>query len=255
MKRNVSCAAVSVAIVLAAACGGKQSMASKSAQAYRDAVARGIPVAAGGHGGHMATQTDGSSGMAGMDMTQNDRSGEPAAVANADQSNMAGMNMKGKDRSNMAGMDMKGTDRSNMAGMQHGGEQMGGMGRMNMAGNIPPGGLWGGLTPKQRGAAGGATAMSAAPGTSGELSQRSSTLSADPQDAPSPLSVAEAVKASAPMAGMRDTPAMSSMPGMQMNQTRAKETDLYVCPAHPDDTSPHPGAAKCGMQRVRKNKK
>ncbi len=41
------------AVSLAIGCRGKQSMASKSAARYRDAVAKGIPVAAGGHGQDM----------------------------------------------------------------------------------------------------------------------------------------------------------------------------------------------------------
>ncbi len=39
------------AIALAVMCGGKPSIASKSAAAYREASAKGIPLSAGAHGG------------------------------------------------------------------------------------------------------------------------------------------------------------------------------------------------------------
>ena len=92
MRRHFSFSAACAAIVIMAACGGKQSMASKSANAYRDAVARGIPVAAGGHGGHMATPAGDSSAMPGMD-----------------HGSMAGMDMsqsRSKQTSAMAGKSM-----------------------------------------------------------------------------------------------------------------------------------------------------
>jgi len=44
--------------LIAAACGGEKSVASKSAEAYREAQAKGIPVGGGHeHGGHAATST------------------------------------------------------------------------------------------------------------------------------------------------------------------------------------------------------
>ncbi|HEY0157892.1 MAG TPA: heavy metal-binding domain-containing protein [Thermoanaerobaculia bacterium] len=47
-----------VLALVAAACGGEKSVASKSAAAYREAQAKGIPVAGGHeHGGHAATET------------------------------------------------------------------------------------------------------------------------------------------------------------------------------------------------------
>jgi len=50
-----------VMALVAAACGGEKSVASKSAAAYRDAQAKGIPVAGGHeHGGHAATDTTAS---------------------------------------------------------------------------------------------------------------------------------------------------------------------------------------------------
>ena len=50
-----------VMALVAAACGGEKSVASKSAAAYRDAQAKGIPVGGGHeHGGHAATGTTAS---------------------------------------------------------------------------------------------------------------------------------------------------------------------------------------------------
>ena len=125
-------------------CGGKQSMASKSAAAYRDAVARGIPVASG-HGGHMEGSASAGSGhddMAGMNMGsatggQTPMSSMPnmPGMSAMDHSTMqkgsaSGMaNMPGMKQGSMAGMS--GMDHSkmqknstsgmaNMPGMQHG---------------------------------------------------------------------------------------------------------------------------------------
>src|SRR6266566_3148666 len=95
-----------LSLLLISACGGKNSMASKSATAYREAVAKGIPVTEGAHGGHQAAADH--SQMAGMDQSK---------MAGMDHSKMAGM-----DQSKMAGMEhskMAGMEHSKMAGMEH----------------------------------------------------------------------------------------------------------------------------------------
>lgn len=45
-------AVASLSVLLAVGCGGKQSVASKSAAAYQEALEKGMPIGEGGHGGH-----------------------------------------------------------------------------------------------------------------------------------------------------------------------------------------------------------
>src|SRR6266566_3924508 len=108
-----------LSLLLISACGGKNSMASKSATAYREAVAKGIPVSEGGHGGHQAAADH--SQMPGMD--QSTMTGmEHSKMPGMDHSKMAEM-----DHSKTAGMNhskMAGMDHSSMGGMQHGGMSM-----------------------------------------------------------------------------------------------------------------------------------
>ncbi len=166
-----------LSLLLISACGGKNSMASKSATAYRDAVAYGIPVKEGGHGGHEIAA--GHSQMAGMDqstMAAMDHS--KMKMAGMDHSKMAGMDhskMAGMDHSKMAGMDhskMAGMDHSSMAGMQHGGTSM------QPAANVEL----------------------SAPASNADIRRlsQSSTLRADDLDAPAPAAVSEAAKAAKP---------------------------------------------------------
>jgi hypothetical protein len=192
--------------VFALACGGKSSMASKSAAAYRDAVAKGIPVAAGEHGGHAAHAEE--SGVAGMDhskMTGMDHSKmasmDHSKMTGIDHSKMTGMDhskMTGMDHSKMTGMDhskMAGIDHSKMAGIDH--SKMTGMDHSKMAGTDHS---------KMAGMSGiqhGAMAMQPMPGvdlsapkSSSEIAkiQPAATLQQDPLDAPAPAAVAEATR-------------------------------------------------------------
>jgi len=140
-------AIVLVASVMDAGCGGKQSVASKSAAAYREAVAKGIPVGAGEHGGH--TNDPASSGMPGMDqsampgMKQTATSGGPhdmSKMPGMQHGSTAGMgSMPGMQHGSMSGMDHSMVQHESMAGMknmpamEHG--SMAGMGNMpGMAG-------------------------------------------------------------------------------------------------------------------------
>ena len=146
-----------LSLLLAAACGGKSSIASKSAAAYRNALTKGIPVGEGGHGGHQAE---------------------------ADHSQMAGMDhakMAGMDHSKMADMDhtkMAGMDHANMPGMQHGGS-MAGMQHGGMTMQAPP------------------NVDLSAPASNAAIRRLSpsSTLRADDFDAPAAVAVSEAAKA------------------------------------------------------------
>ena len=173
------------------------------------------------------TDSSAMTGMAGMDHSK---------MASMDQSKMPGMDMSGIDHSKMKGVP----------GMQHGNSAMGGMAGMNMGGNVPPGGLWSGLTAPtgtaptgeesgmtemagmQHGAAAPATGsmgdsatknmpggplLAPAPNRNSDLGQvrPSATLLPDAQDTPSPLAVSEAEKAAAPMS-------MEGMSGMRGQQ-------------------------------------
>ena len=132
-------AIVLIASAMAAGCGGKQSVASKSAAAYREAVAKGIPVGAGHHGGH-ANESAESSGMAGMDHNAMPGMSPTTAAAGAqDMSKMPGMqtgstsgmsNMPGMKHGSMSGMNQSTMQHGSMAGMK----DMPGMEHDSMAG-------------------------------------------------------------------------------------------------------------------------
>jgi len=188
MKQLLSILFVAMAALLIAACGGKQTVASKSAEAFRQSPQK--PGEGGSHGGHTATAT-GSGAMAGMDhstMTGMETSGGQT-MSEMDHSKMAasGQSMAGMDHSkmnksdqSMAGMDhskMNKSDQS-MAGMDHskmnmGGQSMAGMNHGSLA-EVPP----------------------AVPTTSLEMQsvKPSATLRTDDFDAPVAISVREAAK-------------------------------------------------------------
>ncbi len=220
MRRSCSFAITAIATVVLAACGGKPSIASKSATAYRDAVAQGKDVSAGGHthGGHTHEQAapiasseptvmDHGS-MPGMVMAKNStampnmghgrmQSGTTETM-NMQHGSMAGMNMEG---GSMTGMDHSqprhGTSQAmaSMPGMKDGAGQ-------TMA-NMPG---------MQHGAAAPAPVIAAAPSSSSGISQLnpSSTLQPDAFDQPAPAAVSEASKArSGRSGGMASPPAKS----------------------------------------------
>src|SRR5260221_8141465 len=110
-----------IAALTGAGCGGRQTMASKSAAAFDEAKREGSPIAAGEHGGHAAEAAP---------------ERPPSPSASQDHAPMAGM-----DHSTMAGMDhgampemnhaqapkttaghaqMNGMHHATMPGMQHG---------------------------------------------------------------------------------------------------------------------------------------
>lgn len=188
MKRSTralactSLVAVLAVLVASAGCGGKQSMASKSAAAYAEAKKKGLPISGGEHEGHAATTADGE-GHAAMEAMDH------AAMEGVDHSKMAGMNhskMPGIDHSKMAGMDhskMPEMDHSKMAGMDH--SKMTGMDHANMPG-------------MQHGASSASVAVvTEAPRSSSEVARivPGETLRSDPFDTPAPIAVAEAAKA------------------------------------------------------------
>ncbi len=138
IRRPALGSAMMIVIILAvSACGGKQTVASKSAAAFREAQKKGTPMGGDSHGGHSAS---GEGTMPGMDhstMTGADGAG-------TDHSKMqGGQSMPGMDHSKMqSGQSMAGMDHSkmqsgqSMAGMDHprmqGGQSMAGMDHSNM---------------------------------------------------------------------------------------------------------------------------
>lgn len=270
-KRRRMLACLSLAFVLLfAACGGRQSVASRSAAAYDEAKRKGIPIGGGHeHGGHAAGDTTASSGgseMPGMDhstmqggtMTRMDhskmQSGSTPAMGH---SMMQSGRMPGMEHSKMQG--------GGMAGMQHGGAS---------AAAVP--------TPRSA--------------TDLEPIDPAATLGVDPFDTPSLVSVSEALKANnvadgdirhivpgqdhenppTPQPAFRDgtgqaghardgrtvpaTPATAapdhSAHGGSTSagaSQKPAETAVYTCPMHPDVTSDKPGTCpKCGMALVKK---
>jgi len=111
MKHHIralaSAAALLSAVAMVLACGGRETVASKSAAAYDEARKKGVPVTSGEHGAHAAEPV--------VQPTAIDHT----AMAGMDHSSMAGM-----DHAAMPGMDhaaMPGMDHPQMAGMEHAG--------------------------------------------------------------------------------------------------------------------------------------
>jgi len=118
ISRTLSCAAL---IALAAACGGKQSMASKSAAAYARAQEKGIPVTAGDHAGH--AHHDEAAPMSGMDHSAMHEGHAEMDHAHMDHSAMdhSAMDHGATDHGAMSHAAMQ---HGAMPGMQHAGHAM-----------------------------------------------------------------------------------------------------------------------------------
>jgi hypothetical protein len=178
-------------------CGGKQSVASKSAAAYREAVEKGIPVEGGGHE-HGATGKN----MSGMEHSEMKGM---ANIPGMQHGSMQGMkNMPGMQHGSMQGMkNMPGMQHGsmqgmpNMPGMQHGSMQ----GMANMPG-MQHGSMQGmaNMPGMQHGSPSATSVIIAAPSTNSAIAQLSpsSTLKEDALDAPAPVAVEEAKRASSP---------------------------------------------------------
>jgi uncharacterized protein involved in copper resistance len=114
ISRTFACAA----LIALTACGGKQSMASKSAAAFQEAQKKGIPVSAGEHGGHAGEET--------TTMPSEHDGMDHAAVGHAAMNHVAmdhgAMNHVAMDHGTMdhAAMDHGSMQHEQMTGMQHG---------------------------------------------------------------------------------------------------------------------------------------
>ncbi|HEY4640489.1 MAG TPA: hypothetical protein VII75_04030 [Thermoanaerobaculia bacterium] len=217
--RALACGAALLGAIGAVACGGKQTMASKSAAAYDEAKKKGIPIEAGEHGGHAAepagaaTTSTETAAMPGMDhgaMPGMDHS----SMAGMDHSKMPGMqhgasgsgahDMPGMSHSSMAGMD-----HSKMPGMKHGAagssaHDMTGMDHSPMAGmdhskmpGMQHGGTMAAMPGMQRGTQVAAPITIPPPTSSSAIAQTqpAATLRPDQFDAPAPTAIGEAAKA------------------------------------------------------------
>lgn len=226
--RTLACGAALLAAIGVGACGGKQTMASKSAAAYDEAKKKGIPIEAGEHGGH---STEAGAEPAAVDATTaTDHATMPGmdhgTMAGMDHSKMPGMQhgRSGSGAHDMAAMDhsaMAGMDHSKMPGMQHGASgadahDMAGMNHSAMAGmdhSKMPGmqhsGSMAGMSGMQHGSATAAPIVIAPPTSNAAIAQTqpAATLRADEFDAPAPTSIQEAAKGASGMShSMEATP-------------------------------------------------
>ena len=148
IRRSAAGSSIAIALLLfVVACGGKETVASKSAAAFREAQKKGTPIGGEAHGGHAGGEAQATmtgmdhSTMTGMDHSTMTGSG---AMAGMDHSKMQpGQSMAGMDHSKMQpGQSMAGMDHSkmqpgeSMAGMDHSkmqpGESMAGMNHSKM---------------------------------------------------------------------------------------------------------------------------
>jgi len=254
-------------ILVVSACGGKQTVASKSAAAFRDTQQKGTPPGGDSHGGHSAsgdstmpaadhsTMTGGggtdTAGMdhskmqngqstAGMDHSQM-QSGQ--SMAGMDHSKMQnGQSMAGMDHSKMkSGQSMAGMDHSkmqsgqSMAGMDHSkmqsGQSMAGMDHSKMQ----SGQSMAGMDHSKMGMPGMGDPTSMTPPITNTQIQQiepASTLKVDPFDAPSGIAVAEAARSVA--GGGGDA-------GIPMQQ--GEENTPAASPTPAMDHSQHGGSA------------
>jgi hypothetical protein len=244
--RFTTIAALLFLSALVAACGGRQSVASRSAAALREAQQKGLPISGNSHGGHsttaaehIASESMDHSNMPGMSggqmtgMSHGAKTGmDDSQTAGMDHSNMAGMShgqTKGEAHSSMPGMDqgqMAGMDHSKMPGMQQG---------QNMPG-------------MQHGAAAAMPVDLSAPTRSSAIAQLnpSATLRPDPFDQPAPVAVAEASKAGATEGHtmqMENAPAAAPP---QQQQQPSHQHEQPAPPPRPPEHSHHGGSDSNG---------
>jgi hypothetical protein len=186
--------------------------------------------------------------------------------------------MTGMDHSNMPGMKsgaqpgMAGMDHSNMPGMKDGTQPgMAGMDHSNVQ--------HGAMSGMQHGSAGtAANLIVSAPRSNAEIARLApkATLTPDEFDAPAPIAVSEAAKASGggmshsapnqeststpqPVTGHGELAQPASPPSSKPQASSgpapvSERSVVYTCPMHPEVTSASPGRCpKCGMTLVKKN--
>jgi hypothetical protein len=134
---------LAAAILALPGCGGKESMASRSEAAFREAQAKGLPIDKGEHGGHQNSEAGEMSHPETGDMKGMDMSGmKPGGMKSKDMStmkhgDMKGMNMSTSKHGDMKGMDMSGMKHGDMKGMDMSAMKHGDMKGMDMSGTKP----------------------------------------------------------------------------------------------------------------------
>jgi heavy metal-binding protein len=225
--------------VLLAACGGKQTMASRSAAAFREAGTKDVPVASDRghvHEQPVATDTSQTAAHAGHATTPADHAAMGHAPA-------AGPSHAGHSaaRPGAASHSEHRPSNATSAPPQH---------DQHAAAEKPMdhGAMAHGSAPAANLALG-------APLSSADMAsvQPPATLRADELDAPAPISAAEAAKPVSDAGHEGHAPA--AQPAQTPNDEPRQQTTIYTCPMHPEVTSSKPGTCpKCGMTLVRKAK-
>ncbi len=226
--RTLGCTAG--ALLLVVACGGKRTMASKSAAAYREAQAKDIAVA-GGHD------------MQGMQHGSTEHAGMQHGTMQHGEMQHAEMQHGQMQHGSME----HGT-------MQHGAMPSSGVhaGHQQMTGTSPHAGHAGmpaGPPPNMN---------LGAPTSNAEIArtQPAATLQQDDFDAPAPSAVSEAQKAAGGSGGHGEHGATTAPADPHAGHGQAaggaKQT-IYTCPMHAQVTSNQPGTCPiCGMTLVKK---
>lgn len=245
-QRTAWCGFVVALAIFAAACGGKETMASKSVAALRQAQAKGTPVTAGhGHGRHAVESAGDHSTIDHSTMDHSTIDHSTIDHATIDHATIAHSTMIRVDHSKMSGHDHSMTaahDRSGTSGADR--STSGAHDHASMAGRAS-------TRP---------AAATPAPRSDHEMTrvEPAATLRPDAFDAPAPAAVAEAAKASAGGGGAghamseveshRESAPASAAP---RGATGDQSTVTYTCPMDPEVRSTTPGKCpKCGMTLV-----
>jgi hypothetical protein len=213
-----------VFLLLIAACGREQSVASKSAAAYREAAAKGTPVGGGHDHGHHGAATATSASTA---IDHSAHGAAPAAMDHSAHGATATTNAHAQHGTASGGhaghtSSTRAASHDQHAGMQH---------------STPTAPADPHAQHRQTQTAA-APVVQTAPTSNTEMQrvQPAATLQPDSFDAPAAVSMAEAAKA---LQGGGQAPATAA---------------IYACPMHPEVTSDKPGnCPKCGMALVKKN--
>ena len=240
--RTFACGSVVALAMVLGACTERETMASKSAQAYREAQAKGVaPSSEGGHDhdtakaghttaapDHSAHGIDSAASSTAMDHSAHGASNEHGSPSSATKHAHPSTAQAGREATPHGAMQHGATPHG---ATQHGATQHGAMQHGAM----------------QHGATQPMPLRVEAPLSSREMAavRPEATLRPDDFDAPARISVAEAAKAA----------------GRPMTHDAAPAVDpsgatIYTCPMHPEVTSTTPGTCpKCGMTLVERKKK
>lgn len=262
--RTFACGSLMTLAIFLAACGGRETMASKSAAAYREAQAKGSPIGGGdghdhagasetttqdhsAHGSASAT-TDPHAGM-NHDMTSDHATMDHSAMNHSAHNASTNHEAMGHGTATAhAGHDMTTSPSNAHAGHASASPANAHAGH-DMAATTNAHATHGASASAPTGAhahhttATPATVAVEVPSSNAAIAavRPAATLAPDDFDAPAAKSVAESAKASG---------------GAHSNhapQNNAEE--IYSCPMHPEVTSATPGQCpKCGMTLVKRNK-